>query len=352
MRKFAVTLPLAVLGLCAVATASLAEPYPKTALNVVGNIGITTQSKELEQPFWTKVITDASGGAVTAQIKPWNEMGLKGPEVMKLLRQGLFDIGTTQLGFMAGDAPINDATDLAGVSTTLETFRKVTQQFRPYLEKYYEKELNLKILGLWSFQAQVLYCRDEIKGLAGLKGKKVRTSGASQADFVEYFGGSGINMAFGEVQQALQNGVIDCAITGTLGGYKAKWSEGAKFLYPLPINWGSSISAISMNAWNKLAPSVQKLITTEIAKLEDKIYEQNKRENDIGIACNTGVATCTEGVPAKMTLVSVTDADLELRRKALEGAVLPRWGKRCGPDCVKDWNNSIGKVVGLTIKAN
>lgn len=343
---------LAALGLCLAASAAQAETYPKTSLNVVGNIGITTQSKELEQPFWTKVLPEQSGGAITTQFKPWNEMGLKGNEVMKLLKQGLFDVGTTQLGFMAGDAPINDATDLAGVSTTLDTFRQVTTKFRPYLERYYEKELGLKILGLWSFQAQVLYCRDEVKGLASLKGRKVRVSGASQADFVEYFGGSGINMAFGEVQQALQNGVIDCAITGTLGGYKAKWFEGAKYLYPLAVNWGSSVSATSIASWKKLAPSVQKLITDGIAKLEDQIYEQNRRENDIGIACNTGSGPCPDGTPAKMVLVPVSKEDLELRRKALEDAVLPRWGKRCGAPCVKEWNDSIGKVVDLTIKTN
>ncbi|HET6599243.1 MAG TPA: TRAP transporter substrate-binding protein DctP, partial [Burkholderiaceae bacterium] len=242
---------------CALITAALmlgaplasAQTYPKTTLNVVGNLGITTQSKELESVLWSKVIPEATGGAVTAQFKPWNEMGLKGPEVIKLLRQGLFDIGTTQLGFLAGDNAINDAIDLAGVAPTIEEFEKIKNAFRPYLAAYYEKQ-GVKLLALASFQAQVLYCRPEFKGLADLKGLKVRVSGASQADFVEYFGGSGVNMPFGDVQQSLQTGVIDCAITGTLGGYKAKWYEGAKYLYPLGINWASSVVGANMKAWN------------------------------------------------------------------------------------------------------
>lgn len=96
-----------------------AQGDPKVNLQVVGNLGITTQVKELEQPFWTKDIPAATGGSVVASIKPWNEMGLKGNEVFKLLSQGVFDVGTSQLGFVAGDAPINDATDLAGVSESL-----------------------------------------------------------------------------------------------------------------------------------------------------------------------------------------------------------------------------------------
>lgn len=334
------------------ATANAADKLPPTKINVVGNLGITTQYKELEAPFWLEKIPAASGGAITANIKPWNEMGLKGPEVFRLLRQGLFDIATAQLGHMAGDAPINDATDLAGLSPTIETFRQVTDAFRPELERYYADEFKTKLLGLWSFQAQVLYCRDKIGSLADLKGRRVRTSGASQSDFIEHFGGAGINMAFGEVQQSLANGVIDCAITGTLGGYKAKWYESAKFLYPLPINWGSSINGANLAFWNKLAPSVQSFLEAQIKTLEASIWEQNKRENELGIACNTGSGPCSEGPPAKMTLVPVSDADLALRREALLQTVLPRWAKRCGSECAARWNATVGKVVGLQAPAS
>lgn len=332
------------LGLCAATAAQAQNPV---SLQVVGNLGITTQYKELEQPFWTKQIPAATGGRITASIKPWNEMGLKGPEVFRMLGQGVFDVGTSQLGFVAGDNAINDATDLAGVSPDIDTYVKVTQAFRPYLERYYEQNLKVKPLGMFSFQAQVLFCRNEIKGLADLKGRKVRTSGASQADFVGYFGGSGINMAFGEVQQALQNGVLDCAITGTLGGYKAKWYDGAKYLYAMPINFGAALSGMNMATWRKLDAATQKTVQAEYATLEKAIYEQNVRENDLGLACNTG-GQCSEGPAARMTLVQPTAADLELRKKALSEQVLPRWAARCGAACVKNWNDSVGKVVGLT----
>jgi TRAP-type C4-dicarboxylate transport system substrate-binding protein len=327
--------------------AAMAQGTPKVQLQVVGNLGITTQYKELEAPFWTKDIPAATNGAITATIKPWNEMGLKGPEVFRLLGQGVFDVGTSQLGFVAGDNAINDATDLAGVSPDIDTFHAVTRAFRPVLERHYEQNVKVKALGFFSYQAQVLFCRDEIRSLSDLKGRKVRTSGASQADFIGYFGGSGVNMAFGEVQQALRNGVIDCAITGTLGGYKAKWYEGARYLYALPINWGAGLSGMNLNKWRQLDPALQETLQKEYARLEKAIYEQNVRENDMGIACNTG-GECPEGPPANMTLVKPTPQDLELRRKALLEQVLPRWAQRCGAECVKAWNETVGKVVNLT----
>ena len=142
MKLQVMAVPLA-LGL---SIAGVAHAQSKVELQVVGNLGITTQYKELEQPFWTKQIPEATGGRVTASIKPWNEMGLKGPEVFRMLGQGVFDVGTSQLGFVAGDNAINDATDLAGVSPDIETFWKVTQAFRPNLERYYEQQLKVKPL--------------------------------------------------------------------------------------------------------------------------------------------------------------------------------------------------------------
>ena len=53
-----------------------------------------------------------------------------------------------------------------------------------------------------------------------------------------------------------------------------------------------------------------------------------------------------------MILVNTATGDLELRRKALLEQVLPRWAARCGAECVRNWNDSAGKVVNLTAKAN
>jgi hypothetical protein len=100
-----------------------------------------------------------------------------------------------------------------------------------------------------------------------------------------------------------------------------------------------------------MSPELQQLLLKEYPLYEARILEQNIRENDLGIACNTGTAPCSEGPPANMTLVPIKQSDLELRRKALDDRVLPRWAARCGEACVKAWNETAGKVTGLTAAA-
>ena len=95
--------------------AAAAQDLPKTPLKVVGAWGNLTQYKEYEQPFWTKEISEKSKGAITAEITPFNEMGLKGAEIFRLMRLGVIDFGSTVLGYVAADDARNEAVDLAGL---------------------------------------------------------------------------------------------------------------------------------------------------------------------------------------------------------------------------------------------
>jgi hypothetical protein len=36
-----------------------------------------------------------------------------------------------------------------------------------------------------------------------------------------------------------------------------------------------------------------------------------------------------------------------MHKKLVEGAVLAGWAKRCGKECAAEWNNTVGKALGL-----
>ena len=326
-----------------------AQDLPKTQLKVVGGLSNLTAYNDYEKPFWTKTIPELSKGQVTADIKGFNEMGLKGPEMIRLMSQGVIEFGTSTLAYFAADNPINEAIDLAGLAPDVKTARAVTDSFEPMYAKFYAQS-GIKVLGMSTYPAQVLFCNADMKGLADVKGKKVRTSSRTQAEFVEALGGSSVTMAFGEVVPALQNKVVDCAITGSLSGYSAKWYEVSTHLYALPINWNQQIHAVNQKAWDKLNPNVQKLITTQFKTMVDDIWAAAGKQTQEGYDCNTGAAACTNPVKGKMVLVQPTEADRALLKKVLGESVLPKWAARCSAQCVTDFNATVGKVVGLTAK--
>ncbi len=327
---------------------AFAQELPKTELHVVGGLSNLTAYQQFEQPFWEKTIPEKSGGQVTATIKGFNEMGVKGPELMRLMSQGAIEFGTATLSYFASDNPINEAIDLPGLAPDVQTARKVTAAFEPVYEKFYGEGSRVKLLGISTYPAQVLFCNAEINSLKDLAGKKVRTSSRTQAEFVEAFGGASVTMAFGEVVPALQNKVVDCAITGSLSGYSAKWYEVSTHLLALPINWNQQIHAVNQGAWDKLDPKVQAFIQENINTLMDDIWAAADKQTQQGFDCNTGAEACTLEVKGKMTLVVPSDEDKALLAETLKTKILPQWAARCSDECVSDFNATIGKEMNLT----
>ena len=162
--------------------------------------------------------------------------------------------------------------------------------------------------------------------------------------------GSSVTMAFGEVVPALQNKMVDCAITGSLSGYSAKWYEVSTHLYTLPINWNPQIHAVNRKAWDKLDPKVQTFVQTNIKAMINNMWDAAAAQTQQGYDCNTGAAGCTLPVRGKMVLVRPSDADRALLKKLMQETVLPKWAARCSAGCVQDFNATIGKIVHLTAK--
>lgn len=328
---------------------ALAQDMPKTEFNVVGSIGVLSMYTDKELPFWTEQVPAETDGAITANVKPFTELGFKGGEIFRLVSNGTLQMATTVLAYNSGEVPRNEATDLVGLLDSVEELADVVEAWRPRYAEFLESEHNIKLLGFGTYQAQVIYCRDEFTSLEDLEGRKVRASGASQQAFVNHLGGSPLSIAFAEVQPALASGVVDCAITGALSGYNAKWHESARYISPMPVNFGLAAQLANLDWWNSLDASVQEYLTGGLRGLEDSIFELAATETETGLACNTS-GPCPHGDPAGMTLVPMTEVDEVLRAEAVAQTVLPEFADRCGADCVTTWNATIGETLGITIE--
>lgn len=333
-----------------VAAPAAAQQLPKTHLKVVGSISTLPPYKDYELPFWTKHLAAKSNGAITADAKGFNEMGLKGPEVLRLMGQGVMEIGATVVAYLAADDPQNEAIDIAGLVTDVATARKITDASKPMYEKLFGTKFGVKLLGFGTYPAQVIYCNAEIKSLADIKGKKVRVAGRSQSELVAALGGTPVTMAFGEVVPAMQNKTVECGITGTLSGNIAKWHEVSTHLFALPVSWGQIAYAVNAKSWQKYDPKVRALIEREIKTLEKDVWDAAGYHTQQGLDCNAGLDSCKLGTKGKLKVVMPSDADKALLRKTIVETMIPKWAARCSAQCVKEFNESIGKVVGVVAK--
>ena len=97
-----------------------AQALKKQEFNVIGSFSNLSPYNVNEKPFWTKEVPEASGGAVTAKIVPFTELGLKGFEVLKLLSSGVYGIAHGVIGYVAED-PVFEGPDLAVIAQDIGT---------------------------------------------------------------------------------------------------------------------------------------------------------------------------------------------------------------------------------------
>lgn len=331
--------------------AAQAQNLDKKEFNVVGTWNFLT-NWQIEKKFWTEDIAAASNGAIKGNIKAVNELNLKGTELLRLLKQGVFDAAFVLPIYVEDGGAVIEALDLAGVARDYPMNRDIMNSWKPEISAVMKEKHNALIVSSFIFPEQDFYCRGDITSIDDLKGKKIRVQGTSQADFVSALGGTGVTISFAEVVPALEKGVVDCGITGTMPAYKAKWPEVTNTLYRLPVGFTIGLMVFNANAFNKLSPETQKFITDQGKALEDKYWNAIIAETEDGVHCTTGTGNCPVGPAGKLKLVKPSESDLKARDKALNDVVLKNWAKRCGEACAAKWTELIGKKYGLSAKAN
>ncbi|MBJ7425933.1 MAG: TRAP transporter substrate-binding protein [Ilumatobacteraceae bacterium] len=334
------------------ATLATAQDLQKAQFKVVGLNGPTVASSVDEIPFWRETLPKASNGAMTADITPLDQMGIDDKTMLRLLRLGVMDFAGMDISKMAGDDPRFEGCDLAGLTLDPDKARAACNAYREVIDRQMQKNWNAKLLAFGGNPPQVFWCRSVLGGLADLKGKKVRVFNNTMRDFLSGVGATAVSMAFAEVVPALNNGVIDCGVTGNLSGNTAGWPEVTKSLYPMSLGWSINVLAVNLNTWKRLDGKTQDFMQKQFNAYEDKMWNTLKKASMEADNCNTSKQPCTMGKLANITIVPVKPAEAEQHKKLVEGAVLAGWAKRCGSECAKEWNATVGKVVGLQAPVN
>ncbi len=327
----------------------VAQPFSYINLKISGGNKTQNQFRHVQHPFFTKEITEASKGVVTATFRSLDELGIQGPEVLRLLRLGVFDISEGTLSYMAGDAPQFEGLDLPGLTADINAQRKMANAYRPELTKVMAEKFNVKLLSMSPIALQAFYCKGKVANLDDMKGKKVRTFNRVMAEQVESLGAQSVNIPFAEVVPALERGVADCAISGTSAGNTARWWEVTDSLVMLPMGWSMTFFGANLASWNRLDPAVQKFLIEQFAAMEERQWKQATADIQDGINCNTAKGECKDGIVATrpMTLVELSDEEMSRGQELLKSKVLKNWAERCGADCYATWNATVGTVIGL-----
>lgn len=316
-------------------------------LRIVGGLGSLPQYTRHEVPFWTQALPRLSAGRAKADIVAFDQAGLSGTEMLRLMQIGAVPFGTALLSLVATQDPELGAPDLAGLSPDMATLRRHVAAFRPHLEQRLRERWGVEALAVYVYPAQVTFCTKAFATLADLAGRRIRTSSLTQSDLVEALGATPVQTAFNDIVPQLRRGDIECAITGTMSGNVIGLHEVTTHVHTMAANWGLAVFGANTAAWQALPEELRSTLRAELGRLEQAIWADADEETGQGLACNRGARECSAGRRGRMVVVPETATDVQRWRDIVVSTVLPRWVQRCGPRCAAVWNEALAPVTGF-----
>jgi TRAP-type C4-dicarboxylate transport system substrate-binding protein len=334
------------------ATAAAAEEVAPIHLRIAGGLGGVAQYLEFEMPFWTKEVPRLTNGRVQADIAPFDRSGIRGPEMLSLLRLGVVPFGTISLAVAASEEPELSAMDLPALNPDTATLHQSLDLLRPRLETILRERYNVQLLAVYTYPAQVLFCREPFTGLSDLAGRRIRVSSVGQSELLEALDAVPVVIPFAQIVSAFDQRIVECAITGSLSGNALGLQTMTSTMSRQAINWGVSFFGANISAWTALPAEVRTQIRQGLKSLEPRIWQAAELETEEGFACNAGLPSCTQGKPGHMVVLDDTPQDQQRRALLLRRVVLPKWIQRCGAECAEVWNRYMASARGIRATAN
>jgi TRAP-type C4-dicarboxylate transport system substrate-binding protein len=338
---------IAALGLAVIASPATAETIKLKVLGQPLATGLI--QKNQEQPFF-ETLAERSGLPVEVDYKPVDVTGIKDVEELRVLKSGLFDIVSLRMSQVSRDEPMILGLDLVGLNPDYKTGRKTAKAFSGVLDQRLQERFNTKLLGIWPFGPQVLFCKPEIKKLTDIKGYKVRVYDQNLAQFVSSVGGTPVPIGFAEVHQSLARGVVDCAITGPSSANSAGWMEVTNYTLPIGFQIALNGYGINLDTWNKFSPEQQNTLQIMFDSLVEDIWDYSRFLFDDAVRCNVGQEPCSTVKKYNLTGVAITEEDLKIVNNAVREVSFPKWAEVCdenNPGCSETWKKTVGVIVGM-----
>lgn len=138
------------------------------------------------------------------------------------------------------------------------------------------EELDIVYLGAYNTPSYVLFCREPVRNLEELRGKRIRTAGSTVSAWVEQAGGTPVNVPSSEMYSGLDRGSLDCASNAANDLIDRSLWEVAKHttLLPTGMYWSGPQWGFNSGFWASLNDEERDVFKEATAKAMTRMIVQ------------------------------------------------------------------------------
>jgi len=268
----AACIALVAIGLASIRPAAAQEIQLKASLFVPpGNPLVRAMEK------WAEEMKAKSNGRLIIKIFPAGQMGPP-PRQFDLARTGVADIAVILHGSTPGRFPLTELTHVPGfVKGTYGSSLGVSEIAQEVLGPDYP---GVKILNV-VFLDTVIISRSEIANANSLKGKRVRAAGSVQSDVLEALGAVPTVVQPGDLNDALNKGMIEGVSTAYSAIESYKLDDVAKFVSEGDMGSVAFATVMNQAAYDALPPDLRRLIDESSGLASAKLFARIVTDDEI-----------------------------------------------------------------------
>jgi len=292
-------------------------------------------------------VFERTNGQVEIEISSFPELGLAGPDTLRLVEDGTLGMVEIYSGYIGGDLPIVDVANLWGVISDIDTNFKTIEAVQGPIHKIIEERSNGIVLGESYYGNNYYYANKPLRSPADLEGLKIRSHSTVLGDLISGMGAEPQFVAFSEVYTALERGILDAAVTCGPCGAGLRWFEVADYLNGPIISIGVTYITVNKDRWDEIPADLQ-----AIMKEEAMAHQAENRRLMEDVWDPAGI---TDNVAGGMEFVPFSQELKDALLQASINEVIPNWVNRNGgptSEGAKMFNDLVGPIVGVTIDSN
>ncbi|MEZ5815475.1 MAG: TRAP transporter substrate-binding protein [Hyphomicrobiaceae bacterium] len=228
-------------------------------------------------------VKKATAGAVEITVKAGGQLGFKGPEHLRAVRDGLVPMADILNIQQIGDEPILATEGIPFLAGSADELKVLHKHLRPIYEKVSEKN-GQKVLYMVPWPTQYLHLKIKANTIDDLKGIKIRVPDKGAQDLLNAVGMNAVLIPWGEVVPALASGAVDGVATSAVSGVDGKFWEFLKASHATNHTWSSQMVTVNLGEWKKLKPEHQQAIVDLAKKLEPEFWAESAKADADSVA--------------------------------------------------------------------
>lgn len=162
---------------------------------------------------WGAMLEEISGGALQPEFFAGTVL-LAPRAALQGIRDGVVQIAHHAAVFTPSELPVANAVQELGFNFSdpiVGIFAVADFSINNATQQAEWEESGVVYLGAYNTPAYIIFCREPVRNLEEMQGKRIRTAGSTVSRWVESVGGVPVNVPSSEMYTGLERGTLDCA---------------------------------------------------------------------------------------------------------------------------------------------